>query len=242
LTFVVFDPKGLVYVPPSFFCLLVHGGTVFAVCRKNVLKLQGIICELLHKFESLEGSRMLQEAITETGSADDCLGLPRHLVRMHAYSAHWPELFVIEQKRIMQCLAPLAPATQHIGSTAVPGLAAKPIIDILMGVQSKPERTAVCRGLQLLGYEAHGEKGVPGRLFFSCGTPSRFHLHLVQLTGPIWKGHILFRDSLIADPALAAQYETLKRDLARRFPADRDSYTRGKAFFIEKTLAEVGRR
>ena len=169
------------------------------------------------------------------------MGLPANTVRMCVYSPHWPTLYSEERERLLKTLGSYPVQFAHIGSTSVPGLAAKPIIDILLGVSVPEQKLAITAHLKNLGYDSHGEKGVPGRLFFTLGDPCCFHLHLVDLEGDIWHDHRLFRDSLIADPKLAATYEKLKKRLAVQFPSDRESYTRGKANFIENTIRDLRR-
>ena len=165
------------------------------------------------------------------------LGLNPNEVVLVPYNEDWPVMYEQECNTLQLALSPLEPSFEHIGSTAVPGLNAKPIIDIMAGV-SNPARTAdACELLQLLGYTAHGEKGIPGRLFFTKGAPSTHHLHLVRIGGEFWTEHILFRDELIDNPNAAARYLGIKLTLAEQYSGNRPKYTDGKAAVIQHILA-----
>jgi len=126
-----------------------------------------------------------------------------------------------------------ARAVEHIGSTAVPGLAAKPVVDLLAGLDSlalAPERI---RGMEALGYEALGEYGLPGRLFFRKGDePRTHHVHAVEFGGPQWRRHLVVRDFLRAHPDEADAYAAEKRRAAAA-SADLDAYTDAKAGYVE---------
>lgn len=179
---------------------------------------------------------MIQTVSAEPAEPE--LGLPKNLVRLCAYSSRWPEHYRRERQRLSRGLEPLPHCIAHVGSTAVAGLTAKPIIDILLGVAEPSDRDEISEIVQQLGYTAHGEKGVPGRLFYTWGEPRMFHLHLVDYGADIWHKHILFRNCLRTQSRLAAEYVSIKEELADMFPADRDSYTQGKAEFIESALSE----
>lgn len=145
-------------------------------------------------------------------------------------------LFSEEKQRIANLLEKISPEIAHIGSTSVVGMDAKPVIDIMVGINCASEIDAAEIALEKRGYVSHGEKGIPGRLFFTLGDPPRIHLHMVTFGGQLWKGHLLFRDILNRNQELAAKYVALKISLARQFPLDRQSYTAGKADFIENVL------
>jgi len=130
---------------------------------------------------------------------------------------------------------------EHIGSTAVPGLGAKPIIDILVGAPSLAHIEACIPALRDYGYRyvPEFEKALPQRRYFTRtdGHPGNFHVHAVVQGSDFWRTHLAFRDALRADPALAADYWKLKQRLAARFPDDRAAYTDGKSDFIRGVLA-----
>ena len=128
-------------------------------------------------------------------------------------------------------------AMEHIGSTAVQGLAAKPVIDIAIGLREHAFGERTIEPITGLGYEYRAESGIPGRYYFRRGDPRSHHVHMVEYGCPEWEKNIRFRDTLRARPDLAEEYAALKRDLARRYAHDRPGYTLAKAPFIERVLA-----
>jgi GrpB-like predicted nucleotidyltransferase (UPF0157 family) len=122
---------------------------------------------------------------------------------------------------------------EHIGSTAVPGLGAKPVIDIMPGVRTPEDTNRCIAGLRRLGYEYVPEDTIPDRLFFRKGYPERkLHVHVVQVGGDFWVRHIAFRDYLRAHGDAANNYASLKRKLAAQYPHDSLAYTDAKSEFI----------
>ncbi len=111
-----------------------------------------------------------------------------------------------------------------------------PIIDIMVGVACLPPDERGTSTLSRFGYESLGEYGIPGRFFFCKGKPRSFHVHMVKHDSDFYERHILFRDCLRSHPEVARQYETLKRELARRYASDRDAYTEGKTEFVKAVL------
>jgi len=123
----------------------------------------------------------------------------------------------------------------HVGSTAVPGLEAKPIIDILGGVRSLDDSRACFEPLARLGYMYASY--LPEEMHWFCKPhPSRrtHHLHLVPVSASRYADELAFRDRLRTDPQAAAEYAALKHDLARRFERDREAYTEAKSDFIRR--------
>ena len=151
------------------------------------------------------------------------------------YDASWAELFRRERERLRAALGALAAAVEHVGSTAVPGLAAKPVLDILVGAAPFPLPDDALAALAALGYEYRGDNGVPGRQFFRTNPRTR-HLDVVELGGEEWQHLIVFRDYCRTHPDVAREYEALKRKLATEHPHERARYTEGKAAFIEAVL------
>ncbi len=154
------------------------------------------------------------------------------------YDPAWPHIFEAEKTRILEAIGPHILAIEHIGSTSVPGLAAKPIIDILIGLRSLGDSADVATRLEAIGYEydpSH-EDEFPERRHFGRGrTPAQvYHLHAVEVTTEFWKRHVLFRDYLRTHPEAAAEYGRLKKDLAARYGRDRDGYTDAKGPFIRE--------
>jgi len=157
------------------------------------------------------------------------------------YDAAWPARFRIESQLIQIALNDLNPQIEHIGSTSVAGLAAKPIIDMLVGVRSLAEFERHYDRLSIYGYEyiPDYERVLPDRRFFKRVVRGvrTHHVHVVEINGLYWKRYLKFRDSLRADAWLARRYAELKRRLAARFRFDRDAYTNGKTGFVEAVLA-----
>lgn len=169
----------------------------------------------------------------------DNLGLKRGFVRILPYKKNWAAKFSAERAELARALGQHALNIQHVGSTAVPGLAAKPIIDIAVAVSSLEIAQQLIKPLQELGYEYKGAAGVPNRRFFAKGPENHrtHYLHIAEI-GTEFRCLILFRDLLIANADIASQYGVLKHDLADKFASDRALYTKGKNDFIEKTIAQ----
>jgi GrpB-like predicted nucleotidyltransferase (UPF0157 family) len=160
-------------------------------------------------------------------------------VELVPYDKRWPELFEAERAELMTLRAHGIKDIQHVGSTAIPGLAAKPIVDVMVGVEPLLVGQGLLDALKRLGYEYFGEYGIPGRHFFRKGDPRTHHLHWVGWGGDFWVRQVDFRDYLRAFPEEAERYERLKRDLAARFSSDRDSYTKAKTHFVEDILLKA---
>jgi GrpB-like predicted nucleotidyltransferase (UPF0157 family) len=151
------------------------------------------------------------------------------------HDARWAETFEHERERLSEVLGELALAIEHVGSTAVPGLAAKPILDIMVGVARTPLPEHTLAALGTLGYQYRGDSGIPGKQYFRTNPRTR-HLHVVELGGEDWVRTLAFRDYLRAHPAAVREYEALKRELARRHRDHRNRYLEGKASFIQVVL------
>ena len=166
------------------------------------------------------------------------LGLESGAVRVVAYDPRWATRFAEESARIRAALVRhgLELALHHSGSTAVPGLPAKPIIDILGGRPAGASREAYAGAIEDAGYEYRGEQGIAGRDFFRRGTPRSYHLHITEIGSGFWRDHLDFRDYLRTHRDRAVEYGNLKLALAARFPRDRAAYIAGKQEFVEETL------
>lgn len=153
----------------------------------------------------------------------------------------WPRRFAEDRARIAAALAPLAPQIEHIGSTAVAGLAAKPVIDIMIGLDALDQAAPCIPALAALGYcyVPEYEAVMPYRRFFYLDTAGvrTHHIHMVAVTHEFWERHLLFRDYLRAHPDAASEYAALKQQLARRFVDDMAGYTDGKTEFIRRIEA-----
>ena len=148
-------------------------------------------------------------------------------------------MFDAEARRIEAACAGLPIRLEHIGSTAVPGMSAKPIIDILAGRPPNSRTADYIAAIRQLGYEHKGTAGVPGREYFRRGSPRSHHVHLVSWSSTVWAEHLLFRDRLRAEPAIARDYEAVKRDLAIAYATDRRAYTDAKGPFIRSVIRDA---
>jgi GrpB-like predicted nucleotidyltransferase (UPF0157 family) len=157
------------------------------------------------------------------------------------YDANWPRLFEEEAPRVRRALGEAVVAIEHIGSTAVPGLAAKPIVDILVGFRELSLTDEQVAAMQHAGYEYRGEAGVPGRLHFHRLTAGRhmFNVHVVEHDGTHWRNNVLFRNYLRNHSEEARQYAALKRREAAKHPRDIWAYSEGKRAFIEALIEKA---
>jgi len=168
------------------------------------------------------------------------IGLERGIVRLAPYEDEWTHLYVEERARLQEAVGDQVLDIQHVGSTAIPGIVAKPILDIAVAVRSFEAAYVCIEPIVALGYEYHGENGIPRRHYFVRRDPDSgqtiVHLHVNEVDGPDWENQVLFRDYLLAHPEAAEEYVALKQELATQYPRDRDAYTEGKAPFIERIL------
>ena len=166
------------------------------------------------------------------------LGLEHGSLRLVPYCDDWPQLYEIERQRIAAAIGSYVLDIQHIGSTAIPGMVAKPILDIAVAVASFEEAVVCIAPLAALGYLYRGENGLPRRHYFDKGEPlTTHHLHMWERDTEEWARHIRFRDRLRADPALAAEYAALKLRLWAEHPGDRNAYQDGKEVFCARVQA-----
>lgn len=156
-------------------------------------------------------------------------------VVLSEYDPCWPERYEYERNRIMHALGERVVAIEHIGSTAVPGLGAKPIIDIMVACRSLADDLPKCiEPLRRLGYEYVPRPDFTESYFFSHGAwgPSTRHLHLTQYGSAFWHDKLLFRDFLRLHADTANEYFALKCSLAAKYAADRSAYTDAKTSYI----------
>ena len=164
--------------------------------------------------------------------SQDSLGLESGTARLVEYDDRWPFLFRAEAARILAAASELQLTLEHVGSTAVPGLCAKPVLDILAGYTGAVPALACVAPLERAGYEHRGDAGIVGHQFFRRGQPRAYHIHLVELGGRLWREYLAFRDYLRSDTRAAVEYADLKRQLAARHPRDREAYISGKSSFV----------
>lgn len=160
------------------------------------------------------------------------------------YDPNWVLLFAQESARIRAVLdGNIILRIEHFGSTAVPGLAAKPIIDLLVGVRSLAEaKQGAVSKLEHLGYAYWFDNPDPQRMFFVKGlppnSPRTHHIQMVEPDSVLWE-RLIFRDYLCKHSDEAARYAQLKRHLAQHFSSDREAYTTGKAEYIESVMQKA---
>lgn len=159
------------------------------------------------------------------------------------WSAEWPRHFRLIREELLSVFVPLAVDVEHIGSTSVPSLDAKPVIDVLLGARSLADiESRICSLRErAYTYVPEYERELPMRRYFvrpSATTP-RVHLHAVELGSRIWHEHLTFRDALRSDSTLRARYEALKLRLAEEFSHDKAAYSAAKGPFIQAVLTAV---
>ncbi len=162
----------------------------------------------------------------------------------------WPRLAQEEMANIAGALGIESWRLEHVGSTAVMGLAAKPIIDLMLGVSGSPKSDTnqkLLEPLRRIGYEHKDTETIPGTLYIRKAEPRRFNLHMTEHGGSFWVDHLVFRGYLRTHPETARQYETLKRELIARFGhlssgPNRLFYTDGKDEFIAWVLEKAQAR
>ena len=155
-------------------------------------------------------------------------------VRIVDYDPAWPRMFEEERKRILGAIGDWLVDIQHVGSTSVPGLAAKPVVDIMLGLRSLDDGRHIIGRLKELEYEYNPDDDIPERHYFRRGEPRLFHLHCVETTSDFWRRHIAFRNYLREHPEAADEYADLKRRLAADYGNDRIGYTNAKTEFITR--------
>lgn len=168
------------------------------------------------------------------------VGLKVGIVKLEPYNDQWPRLFTKEQSRLRETIGEFALDIQHIGSTSIPGMMAKSIIDIGIALSSYADGEQCVTPLNEIGYEYRGNFGVPGRHYFVGGegdTGSHlFHVHMFVSDTEDWHNLLRFRDYLIKHKETAEEYMRLKITLSSQFENDRAAYTAAKRPFIRKVL------
>jgi GrpB-like predicted nucleotidyltransferase (UPF0157 family) len=166
-------------------------------------------------------------------------GLAHGTVQLAEWTPRWTELFAEEAARLHVALGDLAVAIEHYGSTSVPGLVAKPLLDILVGGTQANDAAPYRTALAPLGYDYAAHAGVPEHLVFGRGTARTHLVHVVCYGGGAWQRALAFRDALRGDTAVRDAYAALKGELARRYGGERSDYTAAKSAFIEHVLANI---
>src|SRR5919198_1890369 len=170
--------------------------------------------------------------------------MPAQSVVLSPYDSDWARRFEAERALLERVLAPwLEGSIEHVGSTAIPGVAAKPIVDMVAGVRDLEEARAAYGPLEAAGYLDEPHRPEIAHHFAKPAlelATRRFNLHLTEPSSSLWRERLAFRDALRADPSLAAEYEALKLRLAHEYPGDVRTYTDGKRDFVHRVL--VGAR
>ena len=163
-------------------------------------------------------------------------------IQVVAHDPTWRRDFEAEAKRIARALGEIVVYLHHIGSTAIPGIFAKPIIDFLLEVDDIIKLDYRSSAMEELGYEAMGEFGIPGRRYFTKDNASGIRTHQVHAfdtSSDEIRRHLAFRDYMIAHPAEAQTYGELKQRLAREHPNDIEAYMDGKDLYIKEHEAKA---
>lgn len=158
------------------------------------------------------------------------------------YDPRWAAMYAEESARVQSVIGEWLLGIEHVGSTSVPGLAAKPVVDIMPGLRSLDDSPHIVEPLQKLGYQyfPEHEDVMPERRYFALPAGAehrgrrRFHLHIVETKSAFWRRHLAFRNYLRAHPETAEEYAALKRRLAAEYGSDRVGYTEAKSEFITR--------
>ena len=167
------------------------------------------------------------------------IGLQRGKVQIVPHQAEWKTLFQQEAILLKSVFADAILHIEHIGSTAIEGMAAKPIIDLMCAVSGLEEaKSFLCR-LETLGYEYRPDESVPDRIFFAKGPRSNrtHHLSLTEPGSMFYQEKLLFRDYLRTHAVAAEEYFRLKEELASKYADNRGAYTEGKSNFVKRILS-----
>ena len=180
---------------------------------------------------------MIKASVTAADGSYTLSNLER-LIVIADYDPEWPRTFALLRDRAWPLVSPFAESIEHVGSTSVPGLAAKPIVDIDVIARSPDFVRAAIRALETIGYRHEGDKGITGREAMKArASDPRHHLYVGVREAPPLLEHLSFRDYLRATPDKAAEYAALKRRLAIAYDDDREGYNLAKTDFVRACLA-----
>jgi GrpB-like predicted nucleotidyltransferase (UPF0157 family) len=162
-------------------------------------------------------------------------------VEILPYSDAWPEHFRVVRDELLSACSPTPVLVEHTGSTSVPGLAAKSVIDVLLGVHALRDVESRMTSLGSLGYNyvQKYERELPMRRYFvrAAAAIPRVHVHAVEIASDFWREQLAFRDLLRSDSTVRAEYQALKLQLAVQFADDKAAYTAAKGPFVQAALA-----
>lgn len=165
-------------------------------------------------------------------------------IELEPYSPSWLEKFQKEATKIREAIGEgNIISIEHIGSTAIPGISAKPIIDIAIGVQSLETAKNFLPVLEKMGYSFWDKNPKKDRMFFVKGLPPNgprtFHVHIMEASGDELPKRILFREYMRTHPEEADKYEALKKELSEKYKQDREAYTEAKSDFISNVIKRI---
>ena len=162
-------------------------------------------------------------------------------VELVPYDPAWPATFADIRERILAACDGVVVDVEHIGSTSIPGLAAKDVVDLMPGLRSFEDGERCVEAMESLGFEYKGEFGIPGRHYFNFDDPAtgrRLHnCHMYAVGHDEWVAHIAFRDYLRAHDDWRDRYDALKRELAVKYPEDVEAYAGAKTDFVKEVVA-----
>jgi len=161
-------------------------------------------------------------------------------VEVVSYSPNWKDMYKEESEKIKNVLSDIIIDIHHVGSTAIPGIKAKPVIDILVEVKDIEGVDQHNHKMKELGYEVMGEYGIPKRRFFRKGGNNRtHHIHIFQVGNEEIERHVNFKEYLIAHPDKAREYSKLKEKLVNKYTYDVENYTNSNSDFIKEVDKKV---
>ena len=162
------------------------------------------------------------------------IGLAKGKVNVVSYDIKWEKHFNKEREEVLDFLKSnnINADIEHVGSTAVPGMAAKPIVDIAIGLRKRSDMGRALKILKDAGRDYVKAANQPGMLFLAKGSPRKFHYHLVVFGTPAWTKLIIFRDFLRRHQGIAAEYGNLKMQLAKAYPESRLDYMKHKRLML----------
>lgn len=169
------------------------------------------------------------------------LGLDKNKVVIVPYSAEWAEEFQKEKKRLKNLLKDTALSIEHVGSTSIPGLSAKPIVDIAVAVKHKGTLKSLIPFFSDNGYDVMDSIETTGEILVRKGSPQlRTHyIHIEVIGSTFWNNHIIFRDYLLEHPDVVKKYEQLKQKISEKYKDERKKYTAAKNAFIQDILRKA---
>lgn len=164
----------------------------------------------------------------------------KRIIEIKPFNENWKKEYKKEAKKLLEIFGSLTNRIEHIGSTAIPGMKAKPIIDILIIVNDLSKVDALNNAMKTIGYTPMFEYGIKNRRFFLKGKINRtHHVHVFEYPHEHVTNHLLFREYLINHPAEAQKYAILKESLAKKYPHEIEQYMAGKNHFIKDIIEKA---